>query len=246
MKKLNSILFLLLSIQAAYAGPEDQVGSIEFEEEQVENTYNASQDEAISFFQQISKSVSEGPVQRPLPLGPNTINYLNAAYLYCISTKGVCREIPQTIYEADVITSKLDNKASCPLSLSFWRAWLKNDMEERSKFALKTSHLRDADEFTRKIRPTLIQCEKTIGALIDESKAKSASEFFAERYKDQTIERNSVMGGVQILNIIKEKVSNVYSATGSANAEAKDEKTNVASKKGSNSTKKSTSPAKKK
>lgn len=246
MNKTLLIASMLLFIQPTYAAPNEQVGGIEFEEEQTENLYDTSQEQAISFFQQLSKSVTDGQAQRPLPLSANAINYLNAAYLYCISTKGVCREIPQTIYEADVITSKLDNKAGCPLSLSFWRAWLKNDMEERSKFVLKTSHLRDADEFTRKIRPNFIQCEKTIGALIEESKAQSANEFFSQRYKEQTIERNSVTGGVQILNIIKEKIPNVFSATGSATSEPKNEDSKSKAKMGSKSSNKSTSPTKRK
>lgn len=247
MNNILLVFYLLFLVQTSLAAPQDQVGAIEFEEEQSENAYEVSQEEAISFFQHMAKSVSEGSTQRPPSLSTNTINYLNAAYLYCISTRGVCREIPQTIYEADLINSKFDNKVSCPLSLSFWRAWLKNDMEERSKFLLKTSHLRDSDEFTRKVRPTLIQCEKTIGSIIEESKEEAPSVFFANRYKEETVERNSVTGALQVLLIIKEKVPNVFTATGSASEEvAKKEKDESKPKTVSKSSSKATSPTKRK
>lgn len=215
---MRLILFILsFSIPAS---SQELLGSVDFEESVQEDSYKKNQDDVIKIFEDLASQVNQKKISEiKRSLTENEINYLNAAYLYCSSQKGVCREIPQVLLELDLIASKISNTVSCTNSLSFWRQWLANDMEERSKYLTKTGHLRDVDFFNRQVRPQFVQCQKTIAKLLEDK--SSFSEFFENRYKDETIERNAVLGAPRILQVIRDSVSNVFITTGSSVPEQK-------------------------
>lgn len=207
------ILFTLVFF-LSFANAQDQIGAIEFEEAVHENTYTKSQDDVIKVFETLASQVNQRKItELKKSFSENEINYLNGAYLYCSSQRGVCREIPQVVLELDLIASKISNSVNCTNSLAFWRQWLANDMEERSKHLVKTGHMKDVDFFTRQIRPQFVQCQKTISSLLEDK--KSFSQFFEERYKDGTVERNAVLAAPRVLQVIRDSVPNVFAATGS-------------------------------
>jgi hypothetical protein len=208
------ILFAL-SFFLNIANAQDQIGAIEFEEAVREDTYTKSQDNVIKVFESLASQVNQGKItELKKSFSENEINYLNGAYLYCSSQRGVCREIPQVIFELDLIASKISNSVNCTNSLAFWRQWLANDMEERSKHLVKTGHIKDVDFFIRQVRPQFVQCQKTISSLLEDKK-KPFSQFFEERYKDGTVERNAVLAAPRVLQVIRDSVPNVFIATGS-------------------------------
>lgn len=214
----------LILIFSSFSFSQDLLGSVDFEESVQENWYKKAQDEVITTFQDLASQVNQGKItQIKKAFLENDINYLNGAYLYCSAQRGVCREIPQVILELDLITSKLSNSVDCTNSLMFWRQWLANDMEERSKHLTKTAYLKDVEFFNRDIRPQFVQCQKTIGSLLDNK--SSFSEFFKERYKEGTIERISVLAAPRVLQVIRDSVPNVFLATGSSAPEQKDKVT---------------------
>ncbi len=214
------LLLLILALSVPVSSQE-LLGSVDFEESVQENSYKKIQDDVIKTFEDLASQVNQKKVtELKKSFSENEINYLNGAYLYCSSLKGVCREIPQVLLELDLIASKISNTTTCINSLTFWRQWLANDMEERSKYSTKTGHLKDVDFFNRQIRPQFVQCQKTISKLLEDDKS-SFSEFFENRYKDGAIERNAVLGAPRILQAIRDSVSNVFIATGSSIPEQK-------------------------
>lgn len=208
--------FVFFTFSSFAQSSREQVGGVSFESEKEISPYKTYQDESIEFASSIALSAEKGVTSKPKNLSDGAINYLTGAYLFCSTNRGACREIPQTLFEADVINSILEKSVSCNYSQRFWRKWLENNMEERSKFLVKTAHLGIADDFRKNIRPAFIQCEKTVSEIL-KNQTDSSIEALKKRYAENTIERNSVIATPTILETLKASVPDVFAATGSQN-----------------------------
>jgi len=229
------LCFFLLDQNLFAQGSRDQVGGVSFETENEISPYKQYQQEAIEFASSISNAATKGVTSKPKSLSDGAINFLTGAYLFCTANRGVCREIPQTLFEADVINSLLEKSVSCTYSLKFWRKWLENNMEERAKFLVKTAHLGTSEDFKKNVRPSFIQCEKTISEILKNSSV-TALEQLKLRYAENTIERNSVVSTPTILETLKSSVADVFVATGS-----QEQKEDASEADGKKSSKKSSS-----
>lgn len=193
------------------------IGEIQLEKEgQKIDSYEASQQAAINYFKAMAertKLAAAGKKSEPASLPEGAINYLTGVYLYCASKSGTCPLVPEAILEADILNSRLSGTADCPNMKAFWTYWVKSDMEQRLGFLIKTNFMSAVTEFNTKVRPAFIRCEDTVkekvkaGQLSDEA-------FFKERYAPA--ERPSQLPAkmVTLLGLIKEKVPNVFYATG--------------------------------
>lgn len=206
-----------ISSEGSESGAPSQAGvtSVDLNIEKIDR-YADSQSEAIKDMESLLsnlKGSSNGTISRVKDLSDDAINYLTAAYLYCISNKGVCVEMLEAILEIDIINSKLSSSADCPNMVKFWRKWLSNDFEERAKLSMKTGYLTQVQEFTTKVRPSFVQCKPTVEKAI--AQGGTIAEFLTSRYAGGTGRPvQSVEITVKTLQAIKSSVSNVFVAMG--------------------------------
>jgi hypothetical protein len=192
--------------------------------------YNRTQDEVIEYFSTLQQDItSPAALTKRPPLDPSWINYLNAAYLYCSVNVGVCPYIIQSIFEVDLINSKLSGSAQCPNMLAFWKGWVDSDMENRHKYLVKTAYLNTTDEFRRNERPKFLQCKKTIGDIL--AGAGETQGFFMKRYQPNSESAVSIAKTVQLFQELKRTVGNVIVAVGAASEQTQEESDSAGSKK---------------
>ncbi len=215
---IGFFLCLLVSVHGAFAQgyKNPQSGDITIEQtETKKDTYPATQNATIDFFRNMDQRVqalSQGRGAGAATLSEDSLNYLTGVYLYCSINSGTCPLIIESILEADIINSKLSNNADCPLMKKFWTLWVKNGMEQRFSYSIKTSFMNDVQNFNTKIRPAFIRCQDTVKDKI--AGATSNDAYFKERYKKDS--RPSILAAktVTLLETIKQKVPNVFVATG--------------------------------
>lgn len=248
--------FVLCALTPLNAERPELSGEISFEEEdKVEGGYAVSQNRAIEVFKNLL-----GQIDTLRTLGTaniesmddSTIQYLTAVYLFCTINQGTCPVLLDGLFELDAIESKFRGVSQCPRLSRFWNLWLKNDMERRQEFLVKTGYLNVADEFKRNKRGRYIKCKDTLEKEIDFKRPSAA--FFAARYGEGSQELHSLNQTVALLEKIKANVGNVFQAMDIQFA-SKDKdsepdghsaanKRNSAAKKGKSST--GSKPAKKK
>lgn len=193
-----------------------QFGEVKFEEQERKDSYKVTQDQALAFFQDMDnkvKSLRLGSSVSPLSAPDQVLNFLTGAYLYCVMKSGICPLVLDALLEVDVINSKLQNSPQCPTLKKFWSMWIKNGMEDRSKYNISTGMLETVANFNTNTRPKYIHCEETVKKEIENTPALAA--FFKERYKNEA--RPGIVSGkmVTFLSLLKEKIKNVFVATGS-------------------------------
>ncbi|MBN8548248.1 MAG: hypothetical protein J0M12_02910 [Deltaproteobacteria bacterium] len=218
------ILSLLLAPSyagAQPAGKEDDralIGGIHYEDSSpARNTYAETQDAAIDYFHKLAEVTSQlgqgattGAVPAPRD---NVIAYLNAAYLYCALNYGECPLVLNGILEADIINSRLAHQAQCPIMTSFWKAWVRSDMEARQKYQVKTGFLKVTADFNQQKRPAYIKCQETVQNEI--APKESDAIFFKSRYSADSSHALTAAKTAKLLEGIKVKVPNVFAAVGS-------------------------------
>ena len=212
-------LFSLVQIAAAEPKHHDTFGSIDLEEDTAtKDPYGQAQDAAISSIDalaQAAQNLGTGGSGSVTDISSQANYFLTGAYLFCLSKKAICPALPRTILELDIINSKKNKAASCPNMLRFWDAWIKNDMEQRHKYMVQTAFMRDVGEFNTKERPKLIKCQATVEEII--SGTESEAEFFKKRYAAGSPAISDIQNTRSMLAQIKEKVPNVFKATGAIN-----------------------------
>jgi|GEM_PF-1745101 len=198
-----------------------QFGEVAFEEEEKKDSYKTAQDQAIALFQELDrkiKALRQGSTVSGITASDEALNYLTGAYLYCVMKKGVCPMVLEALFEIDLINSKLQNGAQCPVLKRFWSLWAKNAMEERAKYLIQTGMLEAVADFNANLRPKYIRCEATVKNEIESGVAGAA--FFKERYREGARPVVATSKMVTFLTLLKEKIPNVFVATGAQSLEA--------------------------
>lgn len=206
----------LLTSASLHAQPRPSTsGEIVLEDtSQNRSTFRVVQDQAIAFARSLDTefgrlATGQSMEQITLPT-ESVLLHLTAVYLYCSVQQGVCPQLLDAILEIDVANSRLQGRASCPTMKQFWRLWVRNDMEERHKYQVKTGFLNETAEFRQKIRPRYIQCEATVAEAIKGDGSNSA--FFAKRLSGER--RQLATHLTRYLELVKAEVPNVFVATG--------------------------------
>lgn len=207
-----SLFLLIPTIVVAENRDAQQSGEIVLEQDETRvESFGLTQDKSIQFFKDLQQKVEQGaagtvPSANP-EIDENALIYLNAAYHYCTVNAGTCPSLLDALLEADVINSRLKKQAQCPTLKAFWKEWVKNDMEKRLQYSVKTGFLADTEAFKKNERPKYIKCEPTVQAAIDG--AGTDAEFFKARYSGDSTPKKATQRTVSILNEIKKRVGNV-------------------------------------
>lgn len=201
-------------ISATPAADKQSGEIIQEQEAKTQDSYSATQDQVLSFFQGLATSMrnaANGKIPTPIPLlNENALTYLNSAYLYCSVNNGTCPAMLDALLEAEIINAKLGNKAECPNLKQFWRLWLKNQMEERHNFAVKTVFLNTTNEFKRSKRPRYIKCEATVASEIADQ--GSNLEYFKRRYSPGSAQMVAVEQTLETLEQIRRDIPDIFTA----------------------------------
>ena len=167
------------------SNPRDLIGSINIEEQDDHKVdpYPLSQNATLEFFQgynaKLQQIASSGSGSIP-DLSDGILNYLSALFLHCAVNYGTCPHILKSVLEIDVINSKNSGTITCPNMKRLWNAWVRNNLEERHKYLVKTSFIQISSEFKEKERPKYLKCDQTITGILKDS--GSAAQFYKQRY----------------------------------------------------------------
>lgn len=198
---------------AAPGNPEDRrVGEINLEDTATirRDPYTVEQDAAIAFFDDFARKVDtlKGKGAAPLePLSDAALNHLTRVYLYCTVRSGTCPFVLDAILEVDIVNAKNGSASICPTMERFWKTWVKNDMEKRQNFLVRTANLTATSDFSRNQRPRYLKCRETVQIEIGSS--SPSGEFFAARYAGAGGPNEQVKKVATLLTELKTKVPNI-------------------------------------
>lgn len=213
---LGTILNMPLQAKAE-AGQANLSGEISYEESKpVKSSYSDTQDEAISYFEQLQvhmDKLTSGQISGNVPdLNDSLLNYLTAVYLYCAVNFGECPMVLDALLEVDVINSRLSRQVQCPMMTKFWKFWVRNDMENRHKYMVKTGFLKVTSDFNQKKRAAYLKCADTVQSEISSNLSDAA--FFAGRYHKDAAKNLVATKVTKLLKDVRQKVPNVFVAVG--------------------------------
>ena len=188
-----------------------QSGEIKLESEvKKKDPYETAVDAAFTYLNSIQtalKSASAGSASKTPLVSEDALQYLTTSYLYCSVNTGVCQYFLDTLFEADLINARLENKDACSNLRAFWKKYLENDLENRHKYATKIGFLADTGEFNTKTRPKYIKCVDTIKK--ERESSKNDSEFFKQRYANGA-KLDAVNKTIEYLQTLKNKNINTF------------------------------------
>ncbi len=213
-----AIASLSVCVTVTLAAPEEssrQVGEIQLEDTETtrRDPYAVAQDSAIEFFNDFAAKVDTLKNRGAAPLSPLSdaaLNHLANVYLYCTVRSGTCPLVLDAIIESDIVNAKNGSASICPNMERFWKIWVKNDMEKRQNFLVRTANLSATSDFTRNERPRYLKCRETVQIEIGES--SPGAEYFAKRYAGTGGPNDKVKKLAVLLTELKTKVPNIPQA----------------------------------
>ena len=192
-----------------------QMGEIKLEAaKKKRNPYKLTQENTIAYFDELSlelKKLSGSGSGTIKSLEDDVLNHLTATYLYCSIKYGSCPFVLEAILETDVIRSRLAGKASCSNMKSFWKKWISNDMHKRIQFMIPIGFSHKKTQFNQKERPKFVKCKPTILEAI--SGGGTNKQYFSDRYAEDSKVVGSVRKTNLLLQTIKKKIPNIFTAT---------------------------------
>lgn len=141
--------------------------AIEGTEETVTSPQKTAESGAEKWIQSLVAAVKGGGTVSAVD--DPTLTYLNSLYLYCMHKLGACQFVLDAVLEADVINSRAQGKAECPTMSRFWKSWLRDEMEKRSKYLVSVGSAPAVAQFNSELRPKYIKCKDTVAAALEES-----------------------------------------------------------------------------
>lgn len=201
-------------------GRSDLTGEIRIEEEvnQVD-PYTLNEQSALVFFKSFEEKLSGLAAEKLVTIGEidKGVNlHLTGVYLYCLIAKGTCPELLDAILEVDVVNSRLIKKAQCPNMVRFWKAWAANGLDKKHSFQIQTGYLKKWEYFKANLLVRYLRCTNTVSQEIALEAKISDAAYFKERYGQNSLQRDSVLQTIKLLEFIKAKVPNVFRATKAA------------------------------
>lgn len=215
------LLFTFLLLSALTFGEDTQTGRNRAQSGEVlldlkndsQDPYLMNQTQALAYFKDLQKKIDalvEGNFSPVPELNERALHHLMGVYLYCSVKKGVCPGPLDAILETDIINSKLNKSSACPNMTSFWKIWIKNDMENRQKYLTQIAYINDTDTFKNKVRPKYLKCRATVTSEVDSSLSDLA--FFKQRYANDAAARTAINSLVSMLEELQKKEINVFVA----------------------------------
>ena len=216
---MKSMLFatLLLSnylVDIAHAGPPIQFGELVLEKEATKKgAYAESVDTSIAYLKtltSIQDQIKAGKTPNaPERVSEATLFYLTGLYLYCIERSGTCPIIADTLLEVEILRRAFAKDDSCSSMIKFWELWRDNQMEDRARHAVPIGEVAKLDKFNRESLPIYASCGK--GRITNEQITLTA---LSEKYKNSPSRASLASSLLKIIEGLKEKGINVFSATG--------------------------------
>lgn len=183
------------------------IGGLDIEDTSTKKVspHEKRQNDTIEYFTRTHKALdtlSAGGQATVEQLSDSMVSHLNAVYLYCTIKQGACPLVLDAILETDIAISKLGGTLDCPNLTKFWRAWLRDDYENRQQFLVKTGYLQTTAEFTTQQRPKYVQCKPTVAGVVQGSGPHAS--FFRERFAAGAAPRVNFEKTLRLLNALKE------------------------------------------
>ena len=160
-----------------------QTGEIKLELEgpKKEDPYLVTKRGVLKKLTNLKDNLEGGKLETPDVFNVEELNFLAAHHLYCSLQKGVCKLIPYTLFEMDMIRIHNTGKKDCMNLTRFWKQWLEADMDNRVGHNLAVTHYNKRSEFTSKIRPQLLNCSKTAKTLL--ARTEDPKKYLTDRYQ---------------------------------------------------------------
>ncbi len=180
-------------------------------EEETPDNYEATKSSIIDKLSLLEQMMGTpfDPLKAPPRFSDEELLMLASLHLHCTLQEGVCTLIPFTLFEADLIQSARDDKASCPNLLIFWKQWLSGDMEKRVDMNLGVVHYEKRSEYKTVMRPKLLRCSKTIASMLESQ--ENVKSYFEKRYgKKKELPQKLEL----YITELHKKLPNIYQATG--------------------------------
>jgi hypothetical protein len=213
-----AVLFITL-IASVLSADDNTIQSgeikIEQEEKKVDSYFETEEQAIVEFDKLLSFTESKDLKSIPdnLKLSDDILVHLNAYYLYCSTSRGVCPHILDAILEFDLINSRKNKVAACPNMLKFWKLWLDNDMEKRHQYQVKTGYIQQTTEFKNKVRPMYLKCQGTINDLLKLENVDD-NNYFINRYSENSAIIKSIENVLKDLKQAKDSNINFMISTG--------------------------------
>lgn len=202
--------------QVPTTGKRSQMGEINIVEQgPKKDPYLVVQDAAIVFFAKLEqdiKSLRTGGSASVGVVSDQILNFLTGVYLYCIVNSGSCPYILDAILETDIINARLGKNNACPNMMKFWTQWVRNNMDTRHKYLMKTAHFNVTNDFNKNQRPAFILCEDTVKKAISDSAPNT--DYFKRRYTDGSEPERAPTKLRLLLEKLKEEGIDVFKKTG--------------------------------
>lgn len=191
-------------------------GELQFEQDAKIDPLKFGQQEAEKYINaalQSAKGFANISPTTPIPQpDERAIDYYAVSYLFCTARLGTCPQMLNALLEIDLINAKITNNIECPLLTKFWQVWLKGGYEERQKYLVQTSHMKEYGDFNSKERPRYIQCKDTVATEVKNS--SNVDSTFWTRYATNAIGLKNIEKALTLLEFIKSKVGDPYTALG--------------------------------
>lgn len=188
--------------------------AIDTSQAQKKDPYRETQDSTLNYFKGLKGQLQEAARSGRKLLIPdaNAIQYLNGLYLFCSIKRGTCPSVLEALFEIDVVNSKLNNVAVCPVTKTFWKRWLENEFEDRMKYSLSTGFIAKVSEFNAKERPKYLRCDDTLKELFKDGTPAAA--LFSARYAPGGRVMHAIDEVITLITAVSENNINVFVATG--------------------------------
>lgn len=208
---LSLTSFLSSSLPRANAQSNVQSGDIAIEELSAQkSSYQTHQDRVIEIFTGVRDGLSSPLNIAEITVPRDGIIFLNAVYLHCAVARGTCPLVLEALLNLDVLHAAKSGTFECPNLTQFWRSWLENQMEDRHKYMVRTSHIQTTASFNSLERPKYIKCKETVQQILGSNAQGSA--VVGKRFAANTDAQQNIAQMVEYLLAVKQKIPNIFGA----------------------------------
>ena len=223
MKKtpiLLAFLFILSADTALYSQQSDgqpkssiQEGEIVLQPVEKKDLPQESVFKHFTALPELLDHMAAGEISKVPELGEAAVLYLNGVYLFCSVRRGACPWILDAILETDIINSRINKAADCPQMRSFWKSWIKNDLQRKHDYQTQTAFMRETMQFRKSELPRYLTCSKTVTSELKlEDKKLNDAAYFKERYAGQSRPKLSAVEMKDFMEAIKTKRIDVFAS----------------------------------
>ena len=164
--------------------------------------------------EKLQSIVTTSGVGKVPKLDQNAASYLSVLYLYCSVKNGPCPFILETVLDADIALSRVDNRVTCALTNRFFKSYLAHGLDERGKYLFSLTQGLEMAKFNTSERPRFVECKETVSAIMADK------EVLAQRFGSKGTEAQSVAAFLTLLSEVKEQKVDIFVATGMGKKDA--------------------------